>query len=135
MGYRYLLFTIGGITLLVFFLRFIVFRFQESPKFLVFRGQDEKAIKVLEHIAKFNGVTNKVSLESFERLTREHESITIASSGKVLLGSSLQRTWKEKGLFELERYKLLFANAQMSRLTILVWLTYICDFWGFTVAG
>ncbi|KAF2673622.1 MFS general substrate transporter [Microthyrium microscopicum] len=135
MGYRYLLFTIGGITLFVFFMRFIVFRFQESPKFLVFRGQDDKAIKVLDYVAKFNGVQNNITLEQFERLTQEHESIMSASSGKALLGSALKRTWRQKGLFELERYKLLFSNWQVSRLTILIWLTYICDFWGFTVAG
>ncbi|KAF2428117.1 MFS general substrate transporter [Tothia fuscella] len=135
MGYRYLLFTIGGITLFVFFMRFVVFHFQESPKFLVFRGQDEKAVKVLDHIAKFNGVSNSISMESFDRLTAEHESILSASSGKELLGARLKKTWRQQGVFELERYKLLFSNAQVTRLTILVWLTYICDFWGFTVAG
>jgi hypothetical protein len=34
MEWRYLLFMVGGITLLVFFLCFAVFNFQESPKYL-----------------------------------------------------------------------------------------------------
>ncbi|RYC77533.1 hypothetical protein BFJ63_vAg19593, partial [Fusarium oxysporum f. sp. narcissi] len=39
MGWRYLLFTIGGITLAVFILRFFVFNFRETPKYLIYRGR------------------------------------------------------------------------------------------------
>jgi hypothetical protein len=135
MGYRYLLYTIGGITLFVFFMRFAVFRFQESPKFLVYRGQDEKAVKVLQHIARFNGTTSSITLERFELLQREHDSVMSSTRETSILKKKLKKSMKDKLVFELERYKLLFNSWQMTRLTILVWLTYICDFWGFTVAG
>jgi hypothetical protein len=36
MGHRYLLYTLRAITLSVFFVRFVVFRFQDSPKFLLY---------------------------------------------------------------------------------------------------
>ena len=39
MGYRYLLYTLGAITLFVFFLRFVVFRFQESPNTFCIGGR------------------------------------------------------------------------------------------------
>ena len=42
---------------------------------------------------------------------------------------------KDKLFAELSRYKMLFSSFQMSLLTTLVWLTYICDYWGFTLAG
>jgi len=135
MGWRYLMFTMGAITLGVFFLRFVVFNFRESPKFLVYRGQDEKAIGVLEHIAKTNKRPCGVSLADFEALTAESDSQT---SGEELLGTGakqLKASWGTKIKVELARYKLLFKDFQMARLTILVWLTYICDFWGFTLAG
>jgi len=135
MGWRYLMFTLGGITLTVFILRFVVFRFQESPKFLVYRGHDAKAIAVLEFIAKYNGRSCTVSRETFEALTTEHESI---HSDTELLGSGakqLQLSLFKKLQLEFVRYGLLFKGWQMSRLTLLVWLTYICDFWGFTLAG
>lgn len=156
MGWRYLLFTIGGITLAVFILRFVIFRFQESPKFHVYRGRDDKAIKVLENVRRFNGQECKLTLQMFEDLTNEHDSM---SSGAAMLGGGakqLKKTWTEKVMLELDRYKMLFQpvstvtsskkarfgsvstmwdESRMARLTILVWLTYICDYWGFTLAG
>lgn len=139
MGYRYMLYTLGAITLFVFFLRFVVFRFQESPKYLVYRGKDEKAVKVLHNIAKFNRTDCKITLATFENLEREHDSLnSSASSGRPMLGQGvkqMKKTYREQVLLELNRYRMLFDGWQMARLTVLVWLTYACDFFGFTVAG
>lgn len=134
-GWRYLMFTIGAITLGVFLLRFAAFDFQESPKFLVFRGQDAKAIEVLQHIAKFNKRQCGITKLDFESLTTESSSMTSAT--ELLGAGDAQRltSVKEKIMIELARYKMLFNSWQMTRLTTLVWLTYICDFWGFTLAG
>lgn len=46
--------VLGLVTLFVFFLRVAVFRFYESPKFLLSKGRDAEAIEVLHKIAKFN---------------------------------------------------------------------------------
>ena len=139
MGWRYLLFTIGGITLGVFFLRFVVFRFQESPKYLLYRGQDEKAIQVLHNIAKFNKRESTITTEVFAALTDEDSSMGSGnSSHRPILGGGSKQTnssFADKVKLELARYKLLFATATMARLTILVWLIYAFDYWGFSVAG
>ncbi|KAF2727885.1 MFS general substrate transporter [Polyplosphaeria fusca] len=135
MGWRYLLYTLGAITLLVFFLRFVVFTFQESPKFLVYRGKDAQAIKVLDAVAKKNGRTNGLTLEKLQALESEYDSL---NSGDPILGGGakqLQTTWIQKLKLEFDRFKILFSSFNMARLTILTWLTYICDYWGFTVAG
>ena len=135
----------------------MVFRFQESPKFHIYRGHDDKAIKVLQNVRHFNGQESTITLQMFDDLTNEHDSM---GSGAAMLGGGtkqLQKTSREKIFMELDRYKLLFTNgraakaqhekdgmggisglwnrSRMGRLTILVWLTYICDYWGFTVAG
>ena len=138
MGWRYLLYTLGAVTLLVFILRFGVFRFQESPKFLVYRGQEEKAVAVLDYIAKFNGHENNITIASFEALTAEHDSLHSADSDRELLGTGskqLHLSMTQKLKLEGARFGILFSNFQMARLTILVWLTYAMDYWGFTVAG
>lgn len=139
MGWRYLMYTLGGVTLLVFFLRFVVFTMYESPKFLVYRGKDAKAADVLQKISRVNKRVCSVTLESFEALERDHNSMHSARSrGGAVLGSGAMQqkaTMGEKLRLELSRYGMLFAGWQMTRLTILTWLTYICDFWGFTVAG
>ncbi|KAK5675397.1 hypothetical protein LTS10_011839 [Elasticomyces elasticus] len=135
MGWRYLMFTLGAITLGVFLLRFAVFNFKESPKFLVYRGYDDKALEVLQHIAKTNKRPCGVTREDFDALTSDQDS-TVSRTDLLGAGKAqLQTSAKEKIMIELSRYKMLFNSWQMTRLTILVWLTYICDFWGFTLAG
>ena len=135
MGWRYLMFTLGSITLGIFFLRFVVFNFKESPKFLVYRGNDQKAIEVLQHVAKVNKRECGVTLADFEALTAEDASTT---SGTELFGTGdKQRSLSlmQKIKLEFVRYGMLFKGWQIARLTLLVWLIYICDFWGFSLAG
>lgn len=127
--------TIGAITMIVFILRFVVFRFRESPKFLLYKGHDEKAAKVLQQIAAFNGTKCDVTLATFEALSSEDDSM---GSGAAILGGGakqLKATLPQKIKLEFSRYKILFATKALTRLTVLVWLIYICDYWGFTVAG
>lgn len=129
------MYTLGAITLAIFFLRFVVFPFKESPKFLVFRGKDDKAVEVLQYIAKFNGRESGLTLRDLESLTSEDDSVTSTSK---ILGSGakqLQMSTAGKLKLELSRFSLLFQNLQMTRLTILVWFTYIFDYWAFTLAG
>lgn len=61
--------VLGCITLGIFVLRFVVFRFRESPKFLLSKGQDVRAIDILYSVAKFNGkVEPKITMEDFQAL-------------------------------------------------------------------
>lgn len=129
MGWRYLIYTLGAITLGIFLLRFVVFRFQESPKFLVYRNRDADAIKVLERIAKTNKHPCTLSLHDLEAVDTQYGKTPDANTGKLSLGV-LERVQNE-----LRRVGILFSTWQWTRVTILVWLTYICDFWGFTLAG
>lgn len=138
MGWRYTMFTLGGICLGVFFLRFVVFRFQESPKFLIYRGKDEKAVKVLQHIAKFNGRETTISIEDFDALTDEDTSVGSGDTGSPILAAGakqMETTWLQKLKIEFVRLKILFSTKAMTYLTILIWITYIFDYWGFSVAG
>ncbi|KAK1854282.1 membrane transporter [Colletotrichum chrysophilum] len=137
MGWRYLLFTLGGITLFVFVLRFFVFKFQETPKYLIYRGHDARAIQTLEYMAHVNGKRCSLTLEMFHSLESDENDSFVGSTSSALGGGAKQteKKWPEKVKLELGRYKMLFDGFPMIRLTVLVWLTYIMDFWGFTVAG
>ncbi|KAL6710056.1 hypothetical protein ACN47E_009847 [Coniothyrium glycines] len=135
MGWRYLLFTLGAATWVVFILRSIIFRFHESPKFLVYRGKDAEAVKVLSAVASYNGRVCSLTLENLTKLERDFNA---AQHDRAVLGSGTQQlssTWQMKLRLEGDRFKILFSTFQMTRLTLLVWMTYICDYWGFTVAG
>ncbi|KAL8970559.1 MAG: hypothetical protein Q9183_001463 [Haloplaca sp. 2 TL-2023] len=138
MGWRYLLFTLGAICLFIFFLRFVVFRFQESPKYLLYRGKDEKAVQVLHAIAKFNGRESTITMAVFDALTDEDSSLGSNETDKAMTGTGsrqVKASFGEKVKTEIARYKLLFATPTMARLTILIWITYMFDYWGFSIAG
>lgn len=138
MGWRYTLLCLGAICLTIFFLRFVVFRFQESPTFLLYRGKDDKAVEVLQKIAKFNGRESSITLESFEALTNEHSSMANSDADMRIPNAVIEKlksTWVEKIKIEFQRCNILFSNFSMARLTILVWITYIFDYWGFSIAG
>ena len=138
MGWRYTLFTLGAVTLFAFIMRFVVFRFQESPKFLLYRGKDDKAVDVLHKIARFNGRESTVTLDTFNALTDEDASVRSRESGLPILGAGakqLKSSLGQKVKLELSRYKLLFTNTRMTRMTILVWITYVFDYWSFSVAS
>ena len=133
-----MLFTLGAICLFIFFMRFVVFRFQESPKYLLYRGKDEKAVKVLHHIANFNGRESAITMEVFSTLTEEGSSIETRETGTPILGAGAKQVKSslgEKVKLEFIRYKILFSSFTMARLTLLVWVIYIFDYWGFSIAG
>lgn len=138
MGWRYTLICLGAICLTIFFLRFVVFRFKESPKYLIYRGRDAKAVEVLQKIAKFNGRESSITLESFEALTNEHATTADRDTDMPEADVGMEKptsTWVENIKIELRRCKILFSNFSMARLTILVWVTYVFDYWGFSIAG
>jgi hypothetical protein len=71
MGWRYEVIIIGAMTLAVFFARFVVFKFHESPKYLLSVGREQEAIDVLHRIATFNGSpTPTLTVEDFHAVDR-----------------------------------------------------------------
>jgi Na+/melibiose symporter-like transporter len=56
-GWRYLLFFMGGMTLMLFLIRFFLFSLHESPKFLMGQGKDEAAAISVQKLASDNRVS------------------------------------------------------------------------------
>jgi MFS family permease len=138
MGWRYSLFTIGGITLIVFILRFVVFRFRESPKFLLYKGRDADAIRVLNQVAAFNRTDCLLTLEDLEALSNEDSSMASNDSKTPVLGAGAKQATASFGTkvkLEFARYKILFSSPKVSYVTIMVWLAYVFDYFAFSVAG
>lgn len=46
----------------MWFVRFFVFRFHESPRYLIGKGRDEEAIEVIHTIAKYNGKADRCTI-------------------------------------------------------------------------
>ncbi|KAF8680580.1 transporter [Rhizoctonia solani] len=126
-GWRYLCFCLGAISLFVFLLRFIVFNFQESPRFLLSKGRDEEAIEVLRKVAKTNRTTCTLKIEDL-RAEDEYAGGDTESQGVNALKLHAQ-------VYNFSELKVFLKRGRNLRLVILTWLTYAFDAWGFTIAG
>ena len=120
MGWRYTLFTIGAISLGLFVLRFFIFPFYESPKFLLTKGRDQEAVDIVRKIAAFNRRPCELTLDSLRRMAIETPSFDQAQ----------KQTWRQRIYTEVVRLKILFANWSAARVTILVWVTWMFDYLG-----
>ncbi|KAJ6445232.1 hypothetical protein O9K51_03638 [Purpureocillium lavendulum] len=130
MGWRYLMIVIGAMTLTVFFARYLIFRFYESPKFLLSKGREQAAIDVLCKIAKFNNVAAPtLTVEDFQRVEREARGVSDASPPQnakgVILGA----------IQELGFLRELFSKKTESITFVLLALGYMGDYWSFNLAG
>lgn len=53
-GWRYLMYTVGALTLVLWAIRLFTIPLYESPRFLIGKGKDEEAVAVVHKIAKLN---------------------------------------------------------------------------------
>lgn len=73
-GWRYLMYTMGALTMLLWIGRFFLFNLRESPRFLIGQGRYVEAVQVLNDIAAYNKTTQPLTVEHLEQLEREHVS-------------------------------------------------------------
>ncbi|KAK8075112.1 hypothetical protein PG997_009775 [Apiospora hydei] len=66
MGWRYFIITMGGLTLLMFVIRFALFTIYESPKYLMGKGRDEDAIRIVHEVARRNGKDSELTIEDLK---------------------------------------------------------------------
>ncbi|KAG9217641.1 hypothetical protein CCMSSC00406_0003670 [Pleurotus cornucopiae] len=86
MGWRYLLFTLGALTLFMWGLRFFVFTLLESPRYLIGLNKDEEAVEVIRKLAERNGTKTTLTvthLREAQALVTEKYSREIDSAGSV----------------------------------------------------
>ncbi|KAG1816804.1 major facilitator superfamily domain-containing protein [Suillus subaureus] len=117
MGWRYLLFTLGGITLSLWAVRFFIFTLLESPRFLSGIGRDADAIEVIHKLAKFNGKTSPITIEELEAPDR-------AMSGGHLSSGERYNIFSKSSKYDTGHIKALFATPKMAwstSLLIAIW--------------
>jgi len=74
MGWRYTMYTLGALTFVMFLFRFVIFNLQESSKFLLAKGDNQKALAVLEYVAKKNGKKITLTLEQLDAVDRQYSN-------------------------------------------------------------
>ncbi|ESK86569.1 sugar transporter [Moniliophthora roreri MCA 2997] len=118
MGWRYTLYVLGGVTMVMWIMRFVVFDLQESAKYMIAKGRDEEAVKILEHIAEKNG--RKVSL-TVEALRSVSGDTTNAPTTRFTTLEILKNTFSKVSLSHVTP---LFSTKRLAintSITIILW--------------
>ena len=79
-GWRYFMIAMGLMAMAMFICRFVFFHLYESPKYLMGRGKDAEAVKVVHEVARRNGTTSPLSLADLERFNQQGEVRTDAAA-------------------------------------------------------
>ncbi|CAK7235446.1 hypothetical protein SBRCBS47491_009296 [Sporothrix bragantina] len=111
MAWRYVYFTGGGFVLILSMLRVFVFRFRETPKYLLCSGQDEATVELLQYVATKYNRPCSLTLEQFQRLG----TVTTAHA-------SNRYSLKEIGM----HYCGLFATRKLRLTTVVLWILWAC---------
>ncbi|KAH7883309.1 MFS general substrate transporter [Phlebopus sp. FC_14] len=122
-GWRYFLFTMGGLTIFLWIIRFAVFDLSESPKFLMGRGRDEEAVKVIHKVAAYNGKTSSLTVEQLKQAEKLH--MGLSAEADVKIDTSIVATVMRKlSIFDANHVKPLFVTRKLAystSLLIILW--------------
>jgi hypothetical protein len=111
MGWRYLLFILGALTLILSLIRFFVFNLLESPRFLVGIGNDQGAVDVIHQMAAYNSTTTSLSLEDLTGVEERHTDKKGTEDEK---GTEARSLLSKTSVFTLAHIKALFATRKMA---------------------
>ncbi|KAK6359392.1 hypothetical protein TWF696_000552 [Orbilia brochopaga] len=124
MGWRYFIFSMGGLSLILFVIRFFVFNMYESPKYLMGKARDKDAVDVVHKVAKYNKFESNLSLEHLEAIDQQYGSIndTTAEAPEYTTASAAIKRNLEK--FKGEHIRALFRTRQLAYSTSLIILLW-----------
>jgi hypothetical protein len=126
MGWRYFLFTMGGLMFVFWALRFFVFKLYESPKYLMGKGQDEKAVEVVRKLAEHNGRTTSLTLKDLQAVDSAYaqKSDLVQTDPGKNEGHVNAAIRRQLTKFDSNHVKSLFASRKLaysSTLLIILW--------------
>jgi MFS family permease len=116
MGWRYFMITMGGTALIMFLLRFVAFTVFESPKFLMGKGKDEEAVRVVHEVARRNGKTSDLTLEDLKRC----ENLQAAGSPVQQQTTATAAIKRNLQKIDASHIKALFATKKLAISTTLI---------------
>ena len=119
-GWRYFLYAMGGLMLLLWVFRFFVFNLHESPKYLMGRGKDADAVEIVHKVAQYNGVTSNLTVEELDRAGKYGWETENAGVDTSALGAIKRRM----SMFSGDHIRALFATRKLAWSTsilIVLW--------------
>jgi len=115
MGWRYFVIVMGGISMIEFFIRFVCFTVYESPKYLMGKGRDEDAVRIVHEVARRNGKTSNLTLADLQACD------PLGSGARTDAAAALERKLEK---FNFTHVKALFATKKLAFSTSLIMLVW-----------
>jgi MFS family permease len=122
MGWRYFVIVMGGISLIEFAIRFGFFTIYESPKYVMGKGDDEAAVRIVHEVARRNGKTSNLSIEDLKACETQFGG-TVQTDAAAALKRKLEK-------LNFTHVKALFANRKLAFSTGTIMVV-----WGFIGLG
>ncbi|KAI5280738.1 hypothetical protein KEM54_003530, partial [Ascosphaera aggregata] len=119
MGWRYMVLTLGGLTLLMFICRFLLFHLFESPKYLLSRNRQKEAVATIHAIAHKNKVKTWLTSEILDEIGGVEEV-----TEKQKSGSTMEILKRNMSKFSTQQFAPLFANKRLAIETVLLWFCW-----------
>lgn len=131
MGWRYFVIVMGVISMVEFIIRFGFFTVFESPKYLMGKGQDEEAVRIVHEVARRNGkVSNCKSTGRFSIQESYIFAVTLADLqacdplGEGTQASSAAIIKRRLEKFNLTHVRALFASTKLAISTGLIMVVW-----------
>ncbi|TCD68505.1 hypothetical protein EIP91_010561 [Steccherinum ochraceum] len=122
MGWRYFMYSVGGFMLLLSFVRLFLFHLYESPRYLMSRGEDERAVEIIHKIAEYNGITSNLTVDHLkdaaEKARASHpDAKDLDTTAKAVVKRNLSRV-------NFSHVKPLFATKKLALSTTLLMIIW-----------
>lgn len=111
MGWRYFMLCMGGFAMIMFAIRVFAFTLYESPKYLMGKGRDDEAVKVVHEVARRNGKTSNLTLADLDALNSPEDRID--TDAAAILKRRLEKV-------NLAHVRALFATPKLAYSTSLI---------------
>ena len=115
MGWRYFMITMGGLTLIMFLIRFLCFTIYESPKYLMGKGRDEDAVRIVHEVARRNKKTTSLTLQDLKAC--EPEGSQQGTDASAAIKRRLEK-------INLTHVRALFATKKLAFSTGMIMLVW-----------
>ena len=116
------MYCMGGIMLVLSFLRFAVFRLYESPKYLMGRGRDAEAVEVVHRLAAYNGTTSRLTLEMLR--APERDAVAVPGAEPRIDTSARGALLRKLRVLSTTHVRSLFATRKLAFSTSLLMLVW-----------
>ena len=117
MGWRYFVITMGGLTLLMWAIRFLAFTIYESPKYLMGKGRDEEAVAIVHEVARRNGKTSSLTIEDLKACETLAGGEGVGTSASAALKRRLQKV-------NLTHVRALFSTGRLAFSTSMIMVVW-----------